>query len=266
MHSLNPLRKICKKIDFLTHYWCVYNIYVFINTYMQFIITNPDRELESQNDSCKKKLDFPIPIALPVNMGMGNNIGANNIYSYENHINFYSIVDKWSALSLQREIRLTVNRLNDARKFAEDKGLSVTIPPIIIHINSPGGSLFDCMAIIDYMTQIKKSHPNIKFHSIIEGCAASAATLISVVCDHRSISEYAHMLIHQLSAGAWGKYHDIKEAVQNMDKLMVTITTIYTKHTKISQEKLNDILKHDIYWDAKTCLEHGLVDDVIYSA
>ena len=38
---------------------------------MQFIITNPEREQESQNDSCKnkKKLDFPIPVALPVNMG-----------------------------------------------------------------------------------------------------------------------------------------------------------------------------------------------------
>lgn len=241
---------------------------------MQFIITNPDCESENEPHhphqpqkmlSNGKKIDipFPLPIAIPANAGMG--IGASNIYSYENHINFYSIVDKWSAITFQREIRMTVHRLNDARKFAEDKGLSVTIPPIIIHINSPGGSLFDCMAIIDYMTQIKKQYPSVKFHSIIEGCAASAATLISVVCDRRFISEYAHMLIHQLSAEVWGKYHDIKEAVQNMDKLMVTITTIYTKHTKISQEKLDSILKHDIYWDAKTCLENGLVDEIITS-
>lgn len=235
---------------------------------MDFIIVQPTPEKEHEKDhdnKIQKKLEnigLPLPMGFPLPMSMPP---ASNISSYENHINFYSIVDKWSVLSLQRELRITVYRLLDARKAAEDKGLKVEVPPVVLHINSPGGSLFDCMAMIDYITQIKKAHSDIKIHSVVEGCAASAATLISVVCDRRFITEHAHMLIHQLSAGAWGKYNDIKEAVQNMDRLMSTINTIYTKHTKISYDKLQEILKHDFYWDAEKCLENGLVDEIIKS-
>ena len=47
--------------------------------------------------------------------------------------------------------------------------------------------------------------------SIIEGGAASSATMISVVCSHRIIYKNSYMLIHQLSSGVVGKYQDIED-------------------------------------------------------
>ena len=41
------------------------------------------------------------------------------------------------------------------------------------------------------------------------------------------------------------------------------IKDIYKKHTKIPKGQLSKILKHDLWWDAKTCLKYGLVDDII---
>jgi len=49
----------------------------------------------------------------------------------------------------------------------------------------------------------------------------------------------------------------------NNELLMRTITDIYTQYTRIPKKKLKEMLKRDLWWDAKTCLEYGLIDDII---
>ena len=44
---------------------------------------------------------------------------------------------------------------------------------------------------------------------------------------------------------------------------MKKIKNIYEEYTLIPKRKLNEILKHDLWWDAKTCLEYGLVDEIV---
>ena len=55
----------------------------------------------------------------------------------------------------------------------------------------------------------------------------------------------------------------IKDDMTNNELLMKTIKEIYEQYTKIPRKQLNEILKHDLWWDAKTCLEYGLVDEII---
>jgi ATP-dependent protease ClpP protease subunit len=45
--------------------------------------------------------------------------------------------------------------------------------------------------------------------------------------------------------------------------LMKKIKNIYRQYTKIPEDKMDEILKHDIWWDAEQCLEYGLVDEII---
>ena len=99
--------------------------------------------------------------------------------------------------------------------------------------------------------------------TIVEGCAASAATMISVVGHERYITKHSHMLIHQLSSEFWGKMEEIKDEYGNLKKLMKIIKKIYLKHTNISSEKLDKILKRDIWWRSKKCLKLGLVDKIL---
>ena len=72
------------------------------------------------------------------------------------------------------------------------------------------------------------------------------------------------MLIHQLSSGMWGKYEELKDDMKKSEILMKRIREIYEERTKIPAKKLNEILKHDLWWDAETCLKYGLVDEIIY--
>ena len=63
------------------------------------------------------------------------------------------------------------------------------------------------------------------------------------------------MLIHELSSSTWGK-------MKNLEKLMKEIKKIYKKNSKIPPKDLNEILKHDIWWDANKCLNVGLVNEI----
>ena len=137
----------------------------------------------------------------------------------------------------------------------------MTIPnnetPIYLHINSYGGSVFDALSIIDTIQNC-----NVPIYSIIEGCAASAATLISVVCNKRYITKNSYMLIHELRSGIWGKYSEIEEEYENLTSLMDTLFSIYQENTNIKNQKtLKNLLKKDSWWNAETCLKKGLVDE-----
>ena len=75
--------------------------------------------------------------------------------------------------------------------------------------------------------------------------------------------KHSYMLIHQLSSGMWGKYQEMKDEMDNCDRLMEAIKRIYEEHTKVPKKEMDKILKHDLWWDAETCLKYGLVDEII---
>lgn len=178
---------------------------------------------------------------------------SNEIESIDNAIYFYNAVTKSTILSLNKEIRKTNKEL-----IATANGLDIEVPEIKLYINSPGGLLLDCFAGVDTIRNSKAP-----IHSIIEGSAASAGTILSVVAKKRSITKNSFMLIHQLSSGMWGKFEDMKDDMQNCNLLMERIYDIYGQYTKIPKNTLKEILKRDIYFDSKTCLKYGLVDKII---
>lgn len=173
-----------------------------------------------------------------------------------NRLYFYSDVKTEKNLQLNKSIReLNGDLLN------KQKDLNLDSPPnIFLHINSMGGYIFDGLSSAD---EILKS--NIPVITIIDGCVASAATLMSIVGKKRLINKHAFMLIHQLSCEMWGeiRYHEQKDEMKNSENLMKIIKKLYSEHTKIPSKKLNDFLKHDVWWDAETCIKYGLVDEII---
>ena len=89
----------------------------------------------------------------------------------KNHIYFYSDVDQFTCLELNRKI----NELNkELMLYAIE--YDVEPPNIYLHINSFGGSLFAAFSTIDTIINSK-----IPIISIIEGCAASAVILNQMV-------------------------------------------------------------------------------------
>ena len=198
----------------------------------------------------KRKNDEEIDIDFSKLLGIGGGPSASGISRNKNHIYFYDDVSTESCLELNKTI---IELAKELQKYS----LEYDTKPakIYLHINSNGGELLACFSTVDYI----KNCP-IPIVSIVEGSAASAATLISVVCDERYMTPNSYMLIHQLRGGYWGKYDEMEEDLENSKKFMDKIYNIYEEHTKLGRNELKKMLRKDKWWDYDTCLEYGLVD------
>ena len=176
-----------------------------------------------------------------------------HISVYENKIYYYSGVTRESVVELNHKLGEL-----EAKHLTVSNVLEIDPPPIRLFINSGGGSITAGIASMDTISRC-----NVPVYTFVDGFCASAATFLSVVGKKRFMSKNSYMLIHQLSSQLWGKYSEIEDEKKNLDLMMETIRTVYTEHTKVPTEELDEILKHDLLWDAKKCLEYGLVDEII---
>jgi len=172
---------------------------------------------------------------------------------YENKIYYYSGVTRESVVELNHKLGEL-----EAKHLTVSNVLEIEPPPIRLYINSGGGSITAGIASMDTISRCK-----VPVYTYVDGFCASAATFLSIVGVKRYMSKNSYMLIHQLSSSLWGKYSEIEDEKKNLDLMMETIRNVYTEHTKVPTEELDEILKHDLLWDAKKCLEYGLIDEVI---
>lgn len=178
----------------------------------------------------------------------------NSVVVDDNHIYVYADIDIQVALDLGIALRQLDNEL-----LKQTNRFSVTNPiPIVIHINSNGGSVFECLALVDQIEQL-----NSPTYSIIEGCCASGATLIAMACNHRRITRRSFMLIHQLSNEYTGTYMQHNDNKELLDALMEEITTFYINHSNLSKKQLLKILSNEKWLTAEAALEKGLVDRIV---
>ena len=176
-----------------------------------------------------------------------------HIAVHENKIYYYANVNRESAAELNKKIGEL-----ESKSLTLGNNLDIDPPVLKLFINSGGGSITAGISSMDTILRCK-----VPFHTYIDGFCASAATFLSVVGEKRYISRNSYMLIHQLSSNFWGKYSEFEDEKQNLDLMMKTIKNVYKKYTKLPMKKLDEILKHDLMWDAETCLEYGLVDEIV---
>lgn len=158
-----------------------------------------------------------------------------SISAHDNHIFYYKNVDQDTIADLNGKIFSTRSSLT---KNVLDMGLPGMIIPIHLHIHSYGGE-------------------------VLAGLAGSGIISQNYVHTHRTITAQSFILIHQLSAGFWGKHAEIEDWQKNMNRFMEVITHLYSQRTKLPKTKLQGILKHDLWFTAKEALEYGLVDEII---
>lgn len=169
-----------------------------------------------------------------------------------NHIYFYSEVERESIFEL-----IALIREAEEESILTSLKLNIDEVPILLHINSLGGSVYNALLAIDVITSCK-----VPIHTIIEGATASAGTLISIVGKKRYIRPSARMLIHQLSSECWGKMSEIEDEYQNLKDLMEEIKKIYKDNTSIPKKEIEKILKHDLWFDSNKCIQYGLADEL----
>ena len=205
-----------------------------------------------KSDEIEPNPDPKVKVVKKKKNGDGNSM--DTVEGDDNIIYFYSSVSMKENFKLNHKI----SHVDREMQMIAIKLQMPSIPPLHLCINSYGGSVFAAFGSIDYIMKSKTP-----VYTYIDACAASAGTLMSVCGAKRFIGENAYMLIHQLSSQHWGKFSELKDDMENSENLMKRIKEIYEKHTKVPKTKMDEILKRDLWWDAKTCLKYGLVDEIL---
>ena len=176
-----------------------------------------------------------------------------HIAVHENKIYYYAGVGRDSAAELNKKIGEI-----ESKSLTLSNTLDIDPPTLKLLINSGGGSITAGISSMDTILRCK-----VPVHTYVDGFAASAATFLSIVGTYRLMSRNSYMLIHQLSSNFWGTYANFEDEKQNLDLMMKTIKDVYKKYTKVPMKKIDEILKHDLMWDAETCKSLGLIDEII---
>lgn len=132
-------------------------------------------------------------------------------------------------------------------------------PEIRIFIRSDGGDIHAGLSAMDCIKGMRR----VKIRTIADGVCASAATFILLGGRSRHMTRNSYIMIHQLNMdGTWGKFEDFKDQLANLQQFMDRFREIYTSETFIPVDKLDEILKRDVYMDADKCEEWGIVDNI----
>ncbi len=171
-----------------------------------------------------------------------------------NRIWFYADIERENILKLTKSLmEMDSNQIASAMANSDEH-----LRPIYLHINSMGGYIFDGLAAMDQIAMTK-----CPVYTVVDGVCASAATFLSIRGKKRYIKENSFMLIHQISSGMWGKYEEFVDEMENLKKFMGLVRDIYAKHTHIPKKVVDEMLLHDIFFNAKECIKYGLVDEII---
>jgi ATP-dependent Clp protease protease subunit len=173
---------------------------------------------------------------------------------------FSKQVDQETINSLTRSIIEIREHDEYLKKFYDLHGLTYIPKPIIIHIDSYGGSVYQCFGLLSIMKA--KGTP---VNTVITGCAMSCGFMIAIHGAHRQIHKYGTMMYHQVSFGAHGTVADMEEGVYEAKRLQKMIEKMTLENTKITKEKLEKVYKkkHDWYLDPKDALKWGCVDEIV---
>ncbi|MEK5173228.1 head maturation protease, ClpP-related [Heyndrickxia sp. FSL W8-0496] len=134
------------------------------------------------------------------------------------------------------------------------------IETINLYINSPGGSVFEAMAIIAMLQR----HPA-DIISHIDGVAASCASVLPMISKRIIMPANALMMIHHAMTGAYGNAKQLRKEADDVERISKAMCQHYLDRAgdKMSEEKLYEMLEEDTWLTAEQCLELGLCDEVI---
>jgi ATP-dependent protease ClpP protease subunit len=145
----------------------------------------------------------------------------------------------------------------NAEWFVGQLNALMDVPTINVRVNSPGGEIFEAIAMQTAMAQ----HPaNIVVH--VDGIAASAASFFIRGANKRVISDGGFLMIHQAMSGGFGNAKDLLSVGNALTKIDESIIDSYVKVTGLDHDVVKEWVEAETWLSASEAKEHGFVDDI----
>lgn len=129
--------------------------------------------------------------------------------------------------------------------------------PITLAINSPGGEVFDALAIYNVLSRARD-----RITGRVEGLAASAASLILMAAGRIEIPANAYLMIHNPINLVWGDYREMRDMADFLEKMHANLAGIYAARSGKSQEDAEAIMDAETWYIGAEAVDAGFADAV----
>jgi ATP-dependent Clp protease protease subunit len=134
---------------------------------------------------------------------------------------------------------------------------------ISLYINSPGGSVYDGLAIIDTMNFIK---PDVQTIGVGMQASMGAVLLAAGAKGKRMMLPHSRVMIHQPSGGAQGVMTDMEISLKEGIRTKELLVDLMAQYTGQKREKVRDDMERDLWMVASEAQKYGIIDKVIEKA
>lgn len=128
---------------------------------------------------------------------------------------------------------------------------------VIVRINSPGGDMFEGIAIYNLL----RTHPA-KVTVEVLGWAASAASIIAMAGDVIRMGLGSFMMVHNAWGLVIGNRHDLREAASLFDGFDAALADIYEARTGMARVEIERLMDAGTFMTAAQAVEYGFADAV----
>lgn len=147
-----------------------------------------------------------------------------------------------------------------AQQVVDELG-EIDASQIDVHINSPGGNVFDGIAI---MNALRNHDANITV--FVDGLAASIASVVAMAGDEIVMSLGAQMMVHNPSGFAMGDAKTMRELADVLEKNGRNIASIYASRAGGAEKDWQTAMDAETWYTAKEAVDAGLADRIDESA
>lgn len=127
--------------------------------------------------------------------------------------------------------------------------------PVQVRINSPGGDVFEAVAI---RAQLEQWPAGVNVQ--VDGLAASAASYIATVGDDVTMSEGSMLMVHDPWTVAIGNAAEMSKAAATLEKIADSLVGAYSRKSGKSDKEVRDIMKAETWMTADEAIAYGLAN------
>jgi len=144
-----------------------------------------------------------------------------------------------------------------AKAFLAELGAIPDEVPITLRINSPGGSVFDAVAIHNALTR----HPA-GVTAWIDGIAASAASYVAMAAGEVVMPQNAFLMIHDPTGMALGTADDMRAMAEALEKIKTSLVAGYAAKSGRPDAEIGELMRKETWLDASEAVELGLANRI----
>lgn len=147
----------------------------------------------------------------------------------------------------------------EGKRFLADLDTLDEAEEVIFHINSVGGDVEMGISIYNRIIAM-----NAKTTTIVDGLAASAASIIAQAGDVRKISTGAQLMIHGASALLIGYYNaeEMKKTVNMLQSINKSVASVYASRSGADDEHILNMMKAEKWFTAEEAVNEGFADEI----